>query len=306
MNLRPLAQSILFAALGVIPLSAQTTVLYANTFTTNFSAGESGTLGGMVLLNSNNGTAQTSSYASTGNATVNAGTGELNLSLSATGLTATSKNASSIFTLASAGSPTTPYDFYSEVAGKKYIIEFTAYVNPSTATDRLRVYWDNADAINATNLGNSELSMKLGVLTASGTSLSNAGVKLLGDARYNLTNTTSSQGTVAHTYRFEIDETGATPTYAFFVDGDTIPQFYDTAGNPVAAPVLTAFGSNNRYLYLDLFDNTISSSSAPNALARIDNLSISVVTAIPEPSTYAAMAGVLALGLAAWRRRKAA
>jgi hypothetical protein len=30
------------------------------------------------------------------------------------------------------------------------------------------------------------------------------------------------------------------------------------------------------------------------------------VTAIPEPSTYAAIAGVLALGLALWHRRREA
>jgi PEP-CTERM motif len=37
--------------------------------------------------------------------------------------------------------------------------------------------------------------------------------------------------------------------------------------------------------------------------AAFDNLYGTGVSAIPEPSTYAAMAGALALGLAAWRRR---
>jgi hypothetical protein len=44
---------------------------------------------------------------------------------------------------------------------------------------------------------------------------------------------------------------------------------------------------------------------SPGTLAfrmSFDNLQVSA-TAIPEPSTYAAMAGALALGLAAWRRR---
>ncbi|MDI1251347.1 MAG: PEP-CTERM sorting domain-containing protein [Lacunisphaera sp.] len=38
--------------------------------------------------------------------------------------------------------------------------------------------------------------------------------------------------------------------------------------------------------------------------ATLDNLSGTNLTAVPEPSTYAAIAGVLALGLAAWRRQR--
>jgi|GEM_PF-1902141 len=41
-------------------------------------------------------------------------------------------------------------------------------------------------------------------------------------------------------------------------------------------------------------------------LVTIDNLYGSGLTAIPEPSTYAALAGALALGLAVWRRRQRA
>jgi len=40
-------------------------------------------------------------------------------------------------------------------------------------------------------------------------------------------------------------------------------------------------------------------------LSRLDNLTLTA-TAIPEPSTYAALAGAVALGLAALRRRRAA
>jgi hypothetical protein len=41
-------------------------------------------------------------------------------------------------------------------------------------------------------------------------------------------------------------------------------------------------------------------------LATLDNLSGTGLTAIPEPSSYAAMAGVVALGLVVWRRRQTA
>jgi len=35
-----------------------------------------------------------------------------------------------------------------------------------------------------------------------------------------------------------------------------------------------------------------------------NNTTALTVSAIPEPSTYAALSGVLALGLAVWRRRR--
>ncbi len=40
--------------------------------------------------------------------------------------------------------------------------------------------------------------------------------------------------------------------------------------------------------------------------AGFDNVTLSYVSAIPEPSTYAALLGVGALGFAAWRRRRGA
>jgi hypothetical protein len=46
--------------------------------------------------------------------------------------------------------------------------------------------------------------------------------------------------------------------------------------------------------------NTATTGNNTAAQYRIDNI---VVTAIPEPSTYAALIGLLALGLVAWRRR---
>lgn len=53
-------------------------------------------------------------------------------------------------------------------------------------------------------------------------------------------------------------------------------------------------------------DWTIGGGTTPTVPFRmtLDNLKVSAA-AIPEPSTYAAMAGALALGLAVWRRRSA-
>lgn len=53
-------------------------------------------------------------------------------------------------------------------------------------------------------------------------------------------------------------------------------------------------------------DWTIGGGTTPTLAFRmtLDNLKVSA-SAIPEPSTYAAMAGALALGLVVWRRRSA-
>ena len=45
--------------------------------------------------------------------------------------------------------------------------------------------------------------------------------------------------------------------------------------------------------------------SGPDFAMTFDNLAFTT-TAVPEPSTYAAVAGVLVLGVAAWRRRRTA
>ncbi len=48
--------------------------------------------------------------------------------------------------------------------------------------------------------------------------------------------------------------------------------------------------------------------AAPVAAFRMtfDNLALTATTAVPEPSTYAALAGLMALGFAAYRRRRVA
>lgn len=49
--------------------------------------------------------------------------------------------------------------------------------------------------------------------------------------------------------------------------------------------------------------SVLSSGTIASNIVYADNFSVS---AVPEPSTYAAIAGVMALGVAAWRRRRAA
>lgn len=66
----------------------------------------------------------------------------------------------------------------------------------------------------------------------------------------------------------------------------------DGGGLPGWSIANAAFESN--------YNNLWTSNSGPGLIA------IDATAAIPEPSTYAALAGVMALGLAVWRRRKAA
>lgn len=62
----------------------------------------------------------------------------------------------------------------------------------------------------------------------------------------------------------------------------------------------TAPSSNLRFSFYD------STASNPGSSADAEFYGASVVSAVPEPSTYAALAGCAALGLVAWRRRRAA
>lgn len=73
---------------------------------------------------------------------------------------------------------------------------------------------------------------------------------------------------------------------------------YTLAANPLNAGK-TFFGEGNFGIFLDY--NTTGGSINVSLLESITSFQ---VQAIPEPSTYAAFAGLGALGLAAWRRRR--
>ena len=61
-------------------------------------------------------------------------------------------------------------------------------------------------------------------------------------------------------------------------------------------------GATASGFYFDVFGNSNLASAISVGSVYADNFSVS---AIPEPSTYAALAGAAALGLAVWRRRRA-
>lgn len=279
-----------------VPAVAQT-VLYSNSFSDDFGSGETGSLAPAAFYNVANSTASGSSTLdATGHVAFS--NGQLILTLMPSGVVSSNRAAATVYTLAPAGSPTTPIDFYGLVAGRKYSIEFTASVVASTATDRLRIYWDDTLAFNNGTPGNSETQMKLGVLLGSGTSLSSAGVKLISEGgRLNTVEIAGPNGQTERTYRLEIDETGATPTFQFYIDGGLIAAYYDTTGVSAVPTPLTAFSSEHRYLYFDLFDNNVNTTDGANAMALINNLVITDLTGavVPEPSTL-----VLTMVLLMW------
>lgn len=65
-----------------------------------------------------------------------------------------------------------------------------------------------------------------------------------------------------------------------------------------APTTISNIGTNDYAVYLGTYSSAGSS-------AYYDNVSYTT-TAVPEPSTYAALAGVIALGFVGWRRRRSA
>lgn len=100
--------------------------------------------------------------------------------------------------------------------------------------------------------------------------------------------------------------TGVSGTFA---DAGTYTLAANTAANDTTITGLTlpAGADNNASIVLRLVATSSTridgGGGAASGTVRLDNLSFTA-TAIPEPSAYAAVAGALALGLAAWRRRR--
>ncbi len=87
------------------------------------------------------------------------------------------------------------------------------------------------------------------------------------------------------------------------------------AANTITASVFNLGGTNSTALYsitgtsaaLSSFDGAFIRLDAVTAQTmNFDNLSVSVLSAVPEPATYAAWMGLGLLGLAAYRRRRRA
>jgi hypothetical protein len=105
-------------------------------------------------------------------------------------------------------------------------------------------------------------------------------------------------------YKFDATFTkGATDIWNFTASVSS----YSANGTVFDSIVSTASGSfasqNGTYSASTLYGAVMYRSGLGPAIAQLDNYSI-VTTAIPEPSTFATLAGIAALGLVASRRRR--
>lgn len=86
---------------------------------------------------------------------------------------------------------------------------------------------------------------------------------------------------------------------------------YDTGSGMVTGQTFNLAGAEAGYLDpynqkmgIELFVRSADGAGLVSGGVSFDNMAVSV-SAVPEPSTYAAIAGALMLGFAAWKRRKA-
>lgn len=98
--------------------------------------------------------------------------------------------------------------------------------------------------------------------------------------------TTSITDTLAHTFSLTLTRTGSTSLdFSSTVDGVTVTS---SSG----ATSISAF----------TFNRVLIGEGSPVMKYTLDNVNVFITTAVPEPSAYAALAGLAALGLAAFKR----
>lgn len=121
-----------------------------------------------------------------------------------------------------------------------------------------------------------------------------------GDNNLGKFNADATFGTSTHTFTFEIQRTGADEMSLSFVS-PTISSTERTVTNDVT-PISTTFSQFEFSFSSDVWNEDFGGSTN---VANISNFSIETTgSVIPEPSTYAMIAGAMVLGLCALRRRK--
>ena len=119
----------------------------------------------------------------------------------------------------------------------------------------------------------------------------NNSLNLLASTWYQLVATTTNTGSTFHT-TISLESYGSTGTTA---SGSVTTL---GASDTTSGTLLTTSS-----VYVGLYGGQLANGPISYMTPGIDNFSVSV-SAIPEPSTYAAIAGAAMLGLAVWKRRR--
>jgi hypothetical protein len=114
---------------------------------------------------------------------------------------------------------------------------------------------------------------------------------LASDSWYKMTATFTNNGS---------SYTGSATLQPFDSSGNSTGSAYSVASGTYGGSTLASAST----IYAGIYGGTAGGASL--GARAIDNFSVTGVSAIPEPSTYAAICGAAVLGLAVWRRRRRA
>jgi hypothetical protein len=158
----------------------------------------------------------------------------------------------------------TAYNFGADLAGKKWVLTFTAKTTGTTAVDKFFVGVSDASACLI------ESDFDIAIQMGSGTATNDGqGIKVLsnGNAKKNVPNTTTAlSGNTLHTYVLTVDETGGAPNYTLQMDGTNMLTANTSFG---------AFASTNRYVVFDIFDRATDGGGVN--VGQVDALTLEVI-----------------------------